>query len=904
MTISESIKSSQILSWVDVARRLSYVTSIPDPDGPPDGIVSADVYWSGLTLRVRDDVSDLVIFEWLARIFGSWFVTKDTGLCLRLASLSEGRDLPIKILRIPVATDTTVTFWPRATLESRRYFGAIFPTRPDGSVLPIYAFHSVKGGVGRTTAAMAFAYKRSKVSAPVLLVDADFEAPGISFLTSTRKREWAISFEDILALTHADPIEDFAPSLDFIVERMADQKIDGLYIVPAKRLLDDLFGFAIRPEDLAKARIGNPYVLIDLIREIARKLGCGAVVVDLRAGLVDVATQFMTDPSVERVLVSTVGGQSLAALGSMITTLGLLEHQAGVGGRQPFVLINQVPLSQLYDSNFRANIAETVGSRADNHLLLSRINNETSEASVSLGFLPHISDLIASAGDWGTYLKLLEQTQFSSMLEREMESWRGLDSLKTELAPELPDYSSLDSTHCHALQQYAERMEVAETAPGATKPLITPPLERLASDFISQVPIVIVEGAKGTGKTLTYKYLLEKNTWKAAAQDLNEGNVCSYEGQFIPLFGSVANSQALLELVSGARANVAKRLNADTPSKFTETEQNLKARLESVESTSSAWLDFWLKEIAASAGFAGGDGWQRFVEAANETACRPIVLVDGLEEVLTEPEHNRAHSDALLSLLREVPLKLREEAGRPIGLILLVRADMVAAVIAQNLAQFRASYVNYALNWRDADIKELVVWMVSNSKAIPGLWSSDWRNKTNEAQEQDLRRIWGLKLGGDDSREARTTEWVIAVLTDLTGRLIARDLVRFIGAAAKFSRERPGVTRLLSAAALKEAVQYTSQKKVEEYPKEVKQLKTIFEKFKANFQTPFDRASAASIGLSDQDLDVLEKYGVAYQEDGIFEVPELFRVGLQMRRVGARPNIISLTRRARERAKA
>jgi hypothetical protein len=109
---------------------------------------------------------------------------------------------------------------------------------------------------------------------------------------------------------------------------------------------------------------------------------------------------------------------------------------------------------------------------------------------------------------------------------------------------------------------------------------------------------------------------------------------------------------------------------------------------------------------------------------------------------------------------------------------------------------------------------------------------------------------------------------------------------------------------LLSASALKDAVQYTSQKKVEEYPKEVRQLSAIFEKFKPNFSTPFSRTAAHNLGLTDQDLETLEKYGVAYQEDGIFEVPELFRVGLEMRRVGARPNIISLTRRARERAKA
>ena len=94
--------------------------------------------------------------------------------------------------------------------------------------------------------------------------------------------------------------------------------------------------------------------------------------------------------------------------------------------------------------------------------------------------------------------------------------------------------------------------------------------------------------------------------------------------------------------------------------------------------------------------------------------------------------------------------------------------------------------------------------------------------------------------------------------------------------------------------------------KVDEYPKEVRQLERIFEILKQHpgFETPFIRSAAAAIGVTEGDLDTLETYGVAYQEDGRFEVPELFRIGLNMRRGGARPNIISLTRRARERARA
>ncbi|WP_198389231.1 hypothetical protein, partial [Burkholderia ubonensis] len=244
--------------------------------------------------------------------------------------------------------------------------------------------------------------------------------------------------------------------------------------------------------------------------------------------------------------------------------------------------------------------------------------------------------------------------------------------------------------------------------------------------------------------------------------------------------------------------------------------------------------------------------------------------------------------------------------GRPVGVLIFARSDMVEAVIEQNVQQFRASYRSYALTWLDVDIQELVVWLIANSGAAPGLWSPQWRARIESEREVDLRRIWGLKLGADTSKEARSTEWVIAVLTDLTGRLTARDLVRFIKEAAAGSLGVNPEDRLLTPNAMRKAVEYTSKQKVDEYPKEVRELAPIFAKLRAipDLTTPFDRTEAATLGIEPVELDILEKYGVAYADEGSFEVPELFRIGLGMKRKGARPNIISLTRKARERAKA
>lgn len=909
MNIPESIKTSQLLSWIDVARRLYFSSPIGGINPPPSGVVSTNAYWNSLSIRILASQDKKEVIAWLESIFHSWIKQEGDNYFIKLASPGAYSNLPISFQQVSDAAAAPKFFKPIAALEGMKNFNIKFPDRVKKDGAKVVAFHSVKGGVGRTTAAISFAYEKSLLSKehPILLVDGDFEAPGISYLANSRKKEATISFEDVLSLTHADPSDNFQNSIDFIAERMADQKIDNIYVLPAKRLLNDLSGFAIRPENLLSARDDNTYVLVDIIRDIANKLGCKLAVVDLRAGLVDVALQFLTEPNVDRVFVTTASGQSISALSSMISSLGMIESQTNVKCRQPFILVNQVPIQSMLNNKFTGDIADKLIKKGDEAFLTLQPDTENPEPSLAIGFMHHINDLVAMTDDWDLFLKVLSSSAFSSGISISIDNWWSDDISNSEDKGENESKPHYDvKTHkesCQKLHDFSQLYEVAETIPSTYKPLITPPLQRLASDFVNQPPIVIVEGSKGTGKTLTYRFLLEKKSWSKVTQDLSYDEIkTTYEGMFLPLVGSVTNGTFLLDMSNNARKEVSTSLGGSKPLSFSETEDKIKSNL---KNKTLSWSEFWLNLIAETAGFYGDKAWSKFIEAVIKSKDKVIILVEGLEEILTNPYSDIYESEALLSLLREIPLRLREEAGRPVGLIFLVRADMVEAAITQNLAQFRASYANYSLTWRDVDIKELVVWMCTKSNAIEDLWTPNWRKKNVEDQDSDLKDIWGLKLGGDQSREARSAEWVISVLTDLTGNLTARDLVRFIGAAALEASGKLMADRLLSPASLKNAVKFTSEKKVEEYPKEVRQLQPIFDKFikASGFSTPFNRIDAKKIDILDSDLEILEKYGVAYQDDGIFEVPELFRVGLQMRREGARPNIISLTKRARDRAK-
>lgn len=908
-----------LLSWIDVARRLSVVpmrtaTSPTLTNNPPLGLIASEAFWTGLTLTLEGPEDVQSVNDWLRCVFGTW-ITFNNGIPLiRLDGPQTTPSLRVTY-EFSGANKSKASFRPHASLEGNRPYAIEYPVR-DCTSPAVVAFHSVKGGVGRTTAAMAFAHDISTTipaKGPVLFVDADFEAPGASYLYRTRKPDVSISLEDLMAIAHADTSKDLSATIDFAAAQMLDQRIGDIFVLPVKRLLDDLTGFTIRPEHLVNARRNQPYLIVDLVRKLAGKLNCQIAIVDLRAGLVDIALHFLTDPTVERVFVATASGQSTNALKGMLQTIGLVERQTGEAGRQPFVLINQVPRLQYDDPTFRGKLQAQLEAQAENAFLAPQplTNDDASavtparESSLAFGFHFHVSDLVASADDWETYLNDLKKTGFSASLKSEMTSWldsRRLGAADAQASSKQPISSSERVTACSLLAKFANKLEFAETAADVQRPLITPPLQRLLGDFVQHPPIAVVEGTKGTGKTLTFRYLLEHKTWAGAATAMGSASVATFDGLLLPVLGSINSSESMQQLVTDGRTRVALRLNRISAGLFSTTTVAIREGITSNWDV-NRWTDFWLKSIAQAAGF---EDWGPFVDEVRALGTvRPIAIFEGLEEVFTNPYTEAVQADALRALLREVPIRLREEAGRPIGVLIFARSDMVEAVIEQNVQQFRASYRSYALTWLDIDIQELAVWLVDNSKAIPGLWSPDWRFRTESQREADLQQVWGLKLGSDSSKEARSTEWVLAVLTDLRGRLTARDLVRFINQAAIGSRDQSAEGRLLTPNAMRKAVEYTSKQKVDEYPKEVRELLPIFAKLRSiqNLTTPFDRAEATSNGIAANELDILEKYGVAYAEEGSFEVPELFRIGLNMKRKGARPNIISLTRKARERAK-
>ena len=105
--------------------------------------------------------------------------------------------------------------------------------------VPIIAFHSYKGGVGRTLSLLSFvkAWSEKKGKDKTLLViDADVEAPGLSWICDEYNREQALSYLDLMELTQQ------SKDVDSLVEKVKDRiKISTFSFESGERVCTQYF---------------------------------------------------------------------------------------------------------------------------------------------------------------------------------------------------------------------------------------------------------------------------------------------------------------------------------------------------------------------------------------------------------------------------------------------------------------------------------------------------------------------------------------------------------------------------------------------------------------------------------------------------------------------------------------
>jgi cellulose biosynthesis protein BcsQ len=884
-----------LYSWIDVQLALEESRA---RGCWPNWLKAASVYFDSVLLRVVQHTERSDVREFLGDIFGARFEPESQTILLESAP-DQIRSMAVEI----EDSEDSPTGGRPPGLEPFFRRLAILPTSPSGVVLPtplppgppdIVAFYSFKGGVGRTTHLLALLQCLGTSAKPTraLVIDADLEAPGITSLLDAEKSfsPASFSFADLLALAQSDTSDDFSDTLRVATHAIRRQTLDltpsGMsvshYVLPAYRSQSQAIRLDVRPEHLV-ARPGRSWVLAELVADLGKRLDVGLVLIDLRAGFSELASPFLFDPRFHRIIVTTPSRQSLDGTKVVLRQLAKIPIPADREDlRDPTVIVSFV-LPELLTGDL---IKDTTDGLLETYpegeidVDLAKLRIEYTTFAQELLYLPSISDAVERLSG-STMCRVMGQIA-DEVVARRHPDWAGTPTQGVETVRD-------------SLCSLAKRLEYAESGEG-NQFLKTAPLRALAQQSTGTVPIAVVMGSKGAGKTYTYLQIARSKIWSEfVLQAL--GSVSQDRSLIWPLLASMNLERSALGAVNELRRATGELLGVQNPLASTAISDLINESLRHAAADETWWRHRWFTIFARSLGLSSGadnEAASRLVEMLRRRNQRVVLLIDGLEDLFRELEKNPAQRTALRALLQGVPNHLRELPDQSLGILIFVRGDLARAAISQNFGQFFHRYESFALIWNEEEALRLAVWM-ADAAGLSTQGRMPERMTVDDAKSF-LYSLWGRKLGSDDSREARSAEWVIAALSDFLGQIQARDLVRFLRHAAAYSQNAKLTDRILAPRAVRDAIAPCSEEKIKEIEQEIPRLKSIFAKLQssAGIRIPFD---AASSGLTSEEIGFLATVGALTEDKGEYFMPEIFRRGLGFQLAeGKRPRVLGLAR--------
>ncbi|MEU8935753.1 AAA family ATPase [Streptomyces sp. NPDC048409] len=885
-----------LFTWVDVEDHLALLAAA---GRWPCWLRAADGWWDGLEFTVVSGTDAEEVKQWLDEAFGAgsaeWL---DGTLVLGLddprstefaglpVTLSPEPENVIQPRRVPLLREKHITPQLADPLERP-------VTESFADDVQLVAFHSFKGGVGRTVHAVAMADAVAQRGGSVLLIDADLEAPGITWMHRAQGGQLDFCYEDLLALLQGGQDGSWSTAVDIAAAYLPNQQV-GRYtgggrvtVIPASRR--PLLGPPrIDPADLLTPG-RSPYFLTEALVALAARVGADTVIVDLRAGATELSAPVLLDPRVQRVFVTTLSHQSLAGTERLLRQLG---HRA------PTVQ-GVDPASSVIITQYRQDVHEDQAERARSELgsvLFASLRrpddqpdtdaHDTGEVDTDLLSQPLLSpfreELLALPSSWDAVMRVLESCKVAEVLEPIMPT---LDSPTASGSKELLDAVNLTTLRSR-LAETAQRYVYAEREgmSSASGFLVTDPLRRLLGDHRTEPPQALVVGAKGAGKTFMYAKACAAQSWNKFAEQSGINDV-QLGVPVVPVLESDNLEYDDLTTQDLRNAYVA---GHGGESGQAATSQEIKDRLKRGLTTLDAqdelqWRHLWLECLAIAAGVRPPDsiGAEAALTELGKRA-RAVFVIDGLEDLLQSLD-NESKRTALRVLLIDVLAWLRSLRGRPLGLVVFVRQDLVTRAVRQNSGQLLARYEPYALRWDKEEALRLALWVTAHAEALPTpLTESQITELSYDELVETLIPVWGWKMGTEKSKEARSHLWVPAALGDFNDQVQARDVVMFLSEAAQLSIPQTAwEDRVLVPGAMRKALLACSTNKIDSIQQEnqeVGELLSRLQQVRQPVTVPFD---LEEVGISVQEADFLADSGVfARGNDGRYWVAEIYRHGL------------------------
>lgn len=775
----------------------------------------------------------------------------------------------------------------------------------------IFAFHSYKGGVGRTLSVLSFSrvlgakHKISKEGNPkILIVDADLEAPGLTWLVREQHGGFRdFSLLDAFSLIHETKNwkKDILPFIaskvkEEILRIPANGKDVEVYFLPAYRTKEQLFSLpdVPAPFDLIQPSDRN-WIIGDFFFQLGRELGLDTILIDLRAGLSEYASPFIFDPRIQTFFVTNTSLQSIEGMKWI-----LAERNRRIPPHSnypvPQILLSMVTKDAereigAIEEEFRTIYLETEGNLEEEDV----IDEKFLPPIVTLPFTEELVHL--------KNLKQIDQKLSGTMMEK------AINKIIDDLFPSSENISAahyvFKDHFLKKLNVMCKEMEYAERTSNSNY-LVTIPLRNLVNKYSKSLPAVVMMGAKGSGKTYLYLQMINKMNWYEFTQPIVR-DTGTMNALFLPLLSSRNLNDP--EMVRKTWMHNKKQIPSPQEYEYNRDSFHVRitSKLKSIGDNEFEWQEFWFEEIARLLGLSTDKKWSviELDEYLKQIDQRVILLVDGLEDIFTKTATDETEQAAIRGLIQGVSHRIRELPHSNLGLIVFIRKDMARNSITQNFGQFSSLYEPFELHWNQEESLRLALWIC---EAVDKEWRNihkdiEIENLGRELIEKSLLPLWGLKLGKDESKEAYTANWVVSALSDFNGNLQARDMVRFLYQASNISlqQESGGYNgRYLQPSAVRSAIEYCSEKKVSEIQDEIPTLKPIFHKI-TNAKTEFREVplDLEKFNLTSHDIHLLESLGIIFKYDDLYFVPEIFRRGLKLRlKKGARPKVIHLLKRA------
>lgn len=896
--------TERLLTWLDVERLLKQRTALWTQ--LPSGVFGVDCFASGMEVRHAAG-ADQAVQAWLAEVFGRAYLQEHSVIQLRIGRTnylvelipeqavfesSEPQSYPLwrDVTYLPTvqAMEAESEVASVDNASATRTSACRVPKRFDGGP-DLVSFHSFKGGVGRTTALMTYVAACLREASPgtkkILVVDADFEAPGVSFWLDDTNRP-TVSCVQLLEALHYPPA-GLNVSLDYFADELRKTSLSlgglqrELFVLPAALDLAEIQDMPVTPEHLAR-NPANPWQLSDHLHALGKLLGADAVFIDLRAGLSELASPILFDPRVDHFFVSTVAPQSVLGMAEVLHRLYASNQQLPgdwQDAARPTVVLSLLT-KELRDAGHYEAALKQLGAAypAEDPLTPSVqwLEAEFLSSLMSIGdlrealeSLPQSTRLYASASEWAQSLYAQPISQLGQT---------SADVIQTD--------SSSRQQIASKLHKVCESAEFAEGSTAAAI-LATEPLLNLGKHFSQELPNVLMVGAKGAGKTFTFRQVVQSGTWRNFLGKLGFDQASVTDASIFPVLWSGNVQDKPDGEIKKAQSDALMQIGGDKKHLLVGTD--LSKRISAaLANPPKHWDEFWDELIITQFGIHKGGLPALNKELVGQSA-RIILVFDGIEDVFGEVDKGAAREaiEALLKLTN----RISELANPHLGVIVFVRLDYAQAAIRQNLGQWLQRFNPFRLHWNPESFLRLA-YMLSTEA---GINTSKQRPEDLhlEALKDELERLWGKKMGSEKSKEAHSARWVYAALCDLRGNVQARDLVRFLKVAADEESKRPGQTsadRVLTPESMRKAIPRCSEEKVAEAKAEIAALRNWTEVMSQqhirNLKVPFSAAQAGLCGESADLLAVLQELGVIYEdldgnlgEERLF-LPEIYRSGL------------------------